>query len=45
LTNPLPPDAPKRLPQVTAQCRESQTGEFMPLFEKVLKSYTPPAKA
>jgi len=50
----MPPSAPStRLhytnrynqPQVTAQCREAQTAQFMPLFEQLLKSYTPPPKA
>jgi hypothetical protein len=30
--------------QVTAQCRESQVGQYKPLFTAMLRSFEPPKK-
>lgn len=39
----LVPTSLDSTPQVTAQCRESQVGEFKPLLLSVLQSFQPPA--
>lgn len=44
LTCAHPTYTPQTQNQVTAQCREAQVGEYMPLFNSMLKSFTPPAK-